>query len=405
MISINQHGFMRGRSTVTNLTCLTQFLCESLDKRCQVDVVYTDFSKAFDRLDHYLLLKKLESFGLSDSLIMVVRSYLCNRLQYVQHRGFKSSNFLQQSGVPQGSILGPLFFNMFVNDMLSNIDVCHLLYADDLKIYGTMTSLYDCINLQVNLDRINDWCKNNNLDLNASKCNIMSFSRSSNIYVFNYNLDTIVLNRPDFIKDLGVIFDPKLTFKIHVQKTCSSAYKSLGFVLRNSKSFKNVSTLRMVYTAFVRSRLEYASIVWNPIYNVSIDALENIQRRFVKYVFYKIEGFYPPRGYPQTALLDKSNLCSLDKRRAIHSIIFLCKVVNHNFDCSEFLNLIYLKTPRLNARKSNIFHLPTPHTNILEASPLHQMIINYTQIEESVDIFCLNSNSNYNNIINAVNSI
>ena len=109
-ISSDQHGFMKGRSTVSNLVCKAQFLCESLDRDDQVDVIYTDFFKAFDRLDHSTLISKLDNFGFSYPLLRLTQLYLPNRPQFVQYRGYKSVSFWQRFGVPQGSILGPLCY-------------------------------------------------------------------------------------------------------------------------------------------------------------------------------------------------------------------------------------------------------------------------------------------------------
>uniref|UniRef100_V5GW34 Putative RNA-directed DNA polymerase from transposon BS n=1 Tax=Anoplophora glabripennis TaxID=217634 RepID=V5GW34_ANOGL len=110
LIVPEQHGFMPGRSTVSNLVCATQFIAETLDMRGQVDVIYTDFTKAFDKLDHGILLRKLHNFGINNSLLLMFKSYLSHRVQFVQYRGYKSDIFSQTSGVPQGSVLGPLLY-------------------------------------------------------------------------------------------------------------------------------------------------------------------------------------------------------------------------------------------------------------------------------------------------------
>jgi hypothetical protein len=122
------------------LLCISQFLYEALDNHSQVDVVYTDFLKAFDMIDHNLLLNKLESFGFSDDLVLVVKSYLDSRLMCVRLKGFESRSFKQETGVPQGSVLGPLFFNIFINDLVASLDVSCLLCADD-NFYTRSTPL------------------------------------------------------------------------------------------------------------------------------------------------------------------------------------------------------------------------------------------------------------------------
>jgi hypothetical protein len=157
-ISESQHGFVSSRSTITNLVCITDYIANAIDNNTQVDVIYTDFSKAFDKLNHNILLSKLSAFS--------------------------SFRFTVNSGIPQGSNLGPLLFLLFINDINEIFTVDSLLYADDLKLYWRIHNMHDCIELQSNVDLLSDWCSRNKLLLNKDKCISVSYSRKHDICRF-----------------------------------------------------------------------------------------------------------------------------------------------------------------------------------------------------------------------------
>jgi hypothetical protein len=140
-ISPQQHGFLKKRSTVTNLACFSQYVSESINQGSQVDTIYTDFSKAFDRVDHRLIISKLDMFGISNKVLHLLQSYLFNRQQFVSYNGFSSFLYHSTSGIPQGSNLGPLLFICFINDLPSALTCGSLLYADDNKMYSTINNL------------------------------------------------------------------------------------------------------------------------------------------------------------------------------------------------------------------------------------------------------------------------
>ena len=275
-ISPLQHGFVKGRSTETNLCLFTQFLSDTIDTGHQVDTVYTDFSRAFDRIDHFKLINKLNSFGLCDRLLDLMKSYLFGRTQFVICKGFKSVEINTTSGVPQGSVLGPLLFILFINDITSSLESRCLLYADDLKIFRVIRCIDDCLTLQNDLHRLLVWCLENGLLLNIGKCGVMTFSLKHILLLFDYMIDDVVLQRFDVVKDLGVIFDKKLSFNNHVETMIMSASKSLGFVLRNGRNFRNSETLSTLYFAFVRTKLEYACNIWAPGYMIYVNMIEKV---------------------------------------------------------------------------------------------------------------------------------
>lgn len=386
-ISVHQHGFMKGRSTTSNLICITQNIAESLDQGKQMDVVYTDFTKAFDRLDHTILIDKLATFGFSINLIRLLKSYLLGRKQYVAYNGFRSLDYNATSGVPQGSILGPLLFNIFINDIVTELSVNYLLYADDLKLFTAITSVDDCALLQNDLSILHGWCTRNKLSLNVSKCNVMSYSTKLSLINYNYMVDGSILDRPSSFRDLGIHFDKELSFVHHITKVVIDSLRTLGLLIRTGRDFSDTNTLKVLYFAFIRSKLEYGSIVWNPHYQCHTDSLEMVQRKFVKFLWYKSDSVYPPIGFSQKNLLARFDMTALDERRECCSQIYLYKLIHNTVDCQDLLNRLNFNVPRLCSRTPKTFYLSIPHTNILKYSPLFSMCNTYNNNCSKFDIF------------------
>lgn len=232
IISPCQHGFLKGKSTVTNLLEFTSYVFSSFSSKLQTDVIYTDFSKAFDRVDHRLLLLKLDLIGFPSNLLDWLSSYLMNRTQSVLFKGCLSRKVFVTSGVPQGSHLGPVLFNIFLNDLPSVIHNSKILmYADDVKLYSSLSAVSECVLLQEDLGRLVDWCQCNHMLLNLGKCKKMSFSRRQVLKTSYLIGDSLLENVSPFC-DLGVTFDAKLTFSLHIDFCISRASSLIGFINR-----------------------------------------------------------------------------------------------------------------------------------------------------------------------------
>ena len=269
IISVNQHGFIRNRSTVSNLVEFTSHTSHALESGFTVDCIYTDFSKAFDKLSHKIILFKLQALGFPQAFILWVSSYLSSRCYLVQFNQSFSSPFVVNSGVPQGSHLGPLFFVLAINDVVNIIRNANILiYADDIKLFRTITSPIDRHLLQDDINRFSTWCNKNDLLLNTDKCRVISFSRKRASSDHIYSIQSCYLTRVVRMLDLGVVFDAKLDFVDHIEYIVNRANSSLGFIRRWSHEFNDPYLLKSLYTSFVRSILEYASPVWNPYYSV-----------------------------------------------------------------------------------------------------------------------------------------
>lgn len=182
-ISTRQHGFYSGRSTTTNLAIFSNYCINAVENGLQTDVLYTDFVKAFDKVNHRLLIYKLKMLGFHSNMLNWIASYLSDRMLFVKIENCISDPFKASYGVPQGSHLGPLLFLLFINDIPTLFKFCNvLLYADDLKIYSIVQNLNDCILFQNDIDSFLQWCKFNGMELNFSKCIVLTISQKKSPY-------------------------------------------------------------------------------------------------------------------------------------------------------------------------------------------------------------------------------
>jgi retron-type reverse transcriptase len=236
-----QFGFIKGRSTVLQLLVLLDEWTKILDKGGQIDIIYTDFEKAFDKVSHTLLLQKLQSYEIDKYLLEWIKSFLLHRTYSVKVNGKSSADRPVLSGIPQGSVLGPVLFIIFINDLPNEINrLCDIfMYADDAKMYKAITNYTDSVILNDCCDKLLQWSHEWLMKLNTNKCKIMTVSKSNkNIGLYDYNFKSASsgsnnLERVQSFKDLGVIFDKELSFNEHIYDKINMAYKILGIIRRN----------------------------------------------------------------------------------------------------------------------------------------------------------------------------
>nr|CAH7748267.1 unnamed protein product [Callosobruchus chinensis] len=387
LIIDQQHGFFPERCLDSNLLCFSDFVSDAIDRNIQVDAVYTDFSKAFDRVNHNLLLSKLIEVGVRSSLVKWVSSYLHNREFFVSINGHKSHLVTPSSGVPQGSHLGPLFFVIFINDIAGCFNHSQfLLYADDLKLYKTIENLTDCKKMQCDLNMLTDYCTRNDLLLNITKCYSITFTKKKNIIPYTYQINNININSVSEIRDLGVTLDSKWSFNTHIDKTLNNSNKMLGFIRRYSKHFNNPATLLSLYYAFIHSNLSFASIIWSPQYDVHINRIESVQHKFLKILAYKSGIAIDNHDY--SAVMEYFKILPLAKRRVISDICYLHKILNSGIDCPYLLSKVNINVPtRANPRHCMYFNIPFCRTNIGLNSPLIRMQRNLNTYGKYADMF------------------
>jgi len=237
---------------------------EMLEDGGQVDVIYTDFEKAFDRVPHKRLISKLYSYNINEDIIKWIKAYLNNRMQRVKINNSYSNWAQVISGIPQGSILGPLLFIIYINELPNICDSGSklFLYADDAKIYNHILNEQDKDILQNDLNKLKLWADNWLINLNTIKCKKVSFGRHID-NTYHYNIDKSNLENLESIKDLGVTFDSHLKFGFHINEKVNKAYSILGIIKRNF-NFLDKDSFLLMYKSLVRSHLEYANCIWSP---------------------------------------------------------------------------------------------------------------------------------------------
>ena len=280
LITPYQHGFTKGKkSCLTNLLTALNDWTSSLDNGFGTDVIYLDFQKAFDTVPHYRLIKKLDAYGIKSTLLLWIKDFLNGRLQQVVLNGLASRTFTVSSGVPQGSVLGPLLFLLYVNDIPEQIECNISMFADDAKIYTAVKDIADSRRLQADLDLLAQWAKDWLLRFNVKKCKHMSIGPQSAINSYTItdaNDVTHSLSTTDCEKDLGVWISSTLHPSVQCQKSYAKAMQSLATIKRTFESFN------ILYKTYIQPHIEYCVQAWSPYYAKDIDLLEKVQHRATK---------------------------------------------------------------------------------------------------------------------------
>ena len=229
-----------------------------------MDTIYFDFKKAFDMVPHKRLLAKLESYGIQGKILKWVEEFLIGRNQYVVVNGERSSSGKVTSGIPQGTVLGPILFAVYINDILENLTSDGFLFADDTKVFRAITNKIDALCLQADIDSLKRWSEVWGMEFNLDKCHVLTLGKFENTkYTHRYRLGEEELEHVFAEKDLGVSIDSGLTFEEHIFNKVKTANGIVGLV-RRSFSYLDARSFKKVFCAFIRPRLEYTQSVWAP---------------------------------------------------------------------------------------------------------------------------------------------
>lgn len=283
IISPHQHGFQPGLSCQTQLTLLTDEILKAMDSHYQIDLLLLDFSKAFDTVTHSKLLNKLIHYGIQNSTHKWLSAWLTGRTQRVLVEGALSKDVDVISGVPQGTVLGPLMFLIYINDINQNIQSPLRLFADDCVLYRVIKSSEDCRCLQEDLHQLVYWTKIWQMKLNSDKCVVLHCTRSNTPLLTQYYINDKPLTAVDQHTYLGVTLHKTMSWSHHIHTITNKASRTLNFTKRTlSNCSSDVKTT--AYLTLVRPTLEYAATIWDPHQQYLIDEIERVQRRAARWV-------------------------------------------------------------------------------------------------------------------------
>ena len=313
----DQHGFRYGLSCCTQLLEVMEVWTRWFDMGLPWDAIYTDFSKAFDSVPHERLLQKVEAYGIQGNLLRWIRDFLSSRKQRVVLGG-KYSNWQDvTSGIPQGSVLGPILFTIFINDMPDTVKSCMKLFADDAKIFKAIESVEDFDMIQNDLNTLFKWSQIWQLPLNLDKCKGIHYGKNNPGH--NYTIGNKPLTIDTEEKDVGVLFDSTLEFRSHIKKMIAKANQRVGLIKR-SFSKLNKESFKILYKSLIRPILEYCSVIWFPLFKHEALEIEKVQRRATKLIPNLKELSYQER-------LKSLNITTLAYRRQRTDILQVFRIV------------------------------------------------------------------------------
>lgn len=355
LINENQHGFICNRSTNSNLLeCLYDWT-QNFEKRIATHIIYCDLRKAFDSVSLSKLLTKLKAYGFTGNILSWLENFLFDRTQRVCIQGQFSSSISVTSGVPQGSVLGPTLFLIFINDLcdhFTDLNIGFKLFADDLKIYSKYDPSSEQDDLSTALSRFSSWCRTWQLEIASDKCYFLPLNALYYNLEKAYNINNHTIKQVEYMKDLGVIIDTNLKYNKHVSDIVHKAMSRVRSILLCFKS-RNRTLLKKAFITYVRPLLEYCCCIWSPHYNYLIDNIERVQRYFTK----RVPGLWHTSYQDRLEVL---NLDTLTHRRNKADLSLTYKIINNYTNTS----LITALQPNKHATRGHPYKLLVQYSSI-----------------------------------------
>lgn len=326
-ISLKQHGFMKNRSPHTNLLNFYHMLYKQLDAKLPIDVITIDMTKAFDKVNHSLLLSKLKAYGVSPKFLNLLNGFLVGRRQRMSYHGNLSACAPVHSGLPQGSVLSPLLFAIYINDLLDKTYSNHLIaYADDIKLGGPPGD-----SLQSDLAVLSDWMIENIMSVNDEKCELIHFGKNNPRKSYYYQNSKISVANE--IRDLGVIIDSCLNFQSHSHAVYVKCVRLINMIFKIFIA-KTQEPYVKAFNAYVFPIISYCSYLYFKRSAANVRETESIQRLFTKKLFHRIYGNKPRPNYQ--VRLSLFSMRSIGHNLAIADLCLLYKIIAQSIHIEGF---------------------------------------------------------------------
>ena len=352
ILTDSQHGFRPKRSCETQLITTHHDIARQLDKTNvkQVDAILLDFAKAFDKVPHRRLTHKLQHYGITGPTLHWITAFLTHRTQRVLLDGTSSDSVPVSSGVPQGTVLGPLLFLLYINDLPLSIspDSSTRLFADDSLIFRPIKTNDDCLQLQRDIDALEQWENKWQMKFRPDKCKLLRFTRSPSPIPFTYTLHNLPLESIPSQKYLGVTLQQDLKYKKHIDSITNKANRTLGFLRRNLRHC-TPDIKHVAYNTLVRPTLEYCTAVWDPYTKQDREKLERINTRAARFITHN----YTRTPGITTQIKKQINMDLLETRRQTHRHTIMYKITNNLIDIRK---QEYVQTAHTRATRNSHMH-------------------------------------------------
>ena len=385
LFSPKQFGFLSGRSTTLQLLHVLNIWTEILDQGGELDVIYCDFMKAFDKVPHKRLVYKIDKYGLKGNVLGWIENFLSNRTQEVKVGNKLSKSANVTSGIPQGSVLGPILFVMYINDLPEVVDKDSFVYlfADDTKLFRRINSDQDRIQLQHDINSLIEWSNKWLLKFHPDKCVSMTINtkKEGKTYTMgehNYTMGGHTLSESNLEKDIGVSIDRNINFDMHINKIVKNANRILA-ITRRTFECMDAGIFCMLYKGLIRPHLEYAAPVWSPNLKKHKVLLEKVQERAIRLVpGFKEEDSYATR-------LKKLKLPTLAYRRVRGDMIQMYKLLTENKDGYDksLPSMFTYSDTELRGNSKKLF-LPRTKKDIGKYKFTNRVIILWNQLPDKV---------------------